>query len=187
MARILDFSGLYRWPCHLAKRHSGRIAGTGFNPASGPSTHGSFGMDGPAPCNGPRCWPPWALDMAFIHDASQQGVAPLSRALGQIRGHLQSLPAFAPYMAGCQRAAITENGAVLFVHGGVDPARPLSLQTDAFWWGHPDFFRLTQPYADFKNGLFHPCPRGAGSGFGPRAFGGRRRGRARRIVALIFN
>ena len=40
-------------------------------------------------------------------------------------------------------------GALLFVHAGIDPARPLAAQGDSFWWGAGGFDRLTARFETF--------------------------------------
>jgi serine/threonine protein phosphatase 1 len=41
-----------------------------------------------------------------------------------------------------RRAAYTDDGALLFVHAGVDPDRPLSAQSDSLWWATTSFMKL---------------------------------------------
>jgi hypothetical protein len=38
---------------------------------------------------------------------------------------------------------------LLFVAEGLDPERPLSEQSDSFWWGGTGFARLDRPYGSF--------------------------------------
>jgi serine/threonine protein phosphatase 1 len=38
----------------------------------------------------------------------------------------------------------------LFVHAGVDPARPLTAQGDAFWWTARDILDLAAPFGGFR-------------------------------------
>jgi serine/threonine protein phosphatase 1 len=61
-----------------------------------------------------------------------------------------------------KRAAYTGNGTVLFVNGGIDPRRPLSQQSDAFWWGNRDFEALSQPYDGFDRIIRGAAPRHRG-------------------------
>ena len=39
---------------------------------------------------------------------------------------------------------------ILFVNRGVDITRPLSAQSDCFWWGYHNFSKLEKPYNTFK-------------------------------------
>ena len=92
----------------------------------------------------------FGVSMEHIEGAMGQGAAALARLTSTVREEIRSVPAHAAYLDGCTRAAVSDTGQLLFVHAGVDPARTLSLQTDAFWWGHPDFFRMTTPYQSFS-------------------------------------
>ena len=82
-------------------------------------------------------------------------------------------------MAALRRAAYSDDGALLFVHAGVDPARPLSAQSDSLWWATQAFSRLDRPIDGFRRVVrgFDPEHRGvtvgeftvsidAGCGFG---------------------
>jgi len=81
--------------------------------------------------------------------------------------------------AALRRAAYTDDGALLFVHAGVDPARPLSAQSDSLWWATTAFSRIDRPIDGFRRVIrgFDPEHRGvtvgeftvsvdAGCGFG---------------------
>ena len=48
------------------------------------------------------------------------------------------------------RAAFTDDGALLFVHAGVDVSRPLLTQSDALWWGSDGFSKIDRSYSGFK-------------------------------------
>jgi len=63
--------------------------------------------------------------------------------MGQHAGH-QAL------LSSLRHAAYTDDMAVLFVHAGIDPARPLSAQSDALWWGYPGFRPVEPPFHDFR-------------------------------------
>ena len=54
------------------------------------------------------------------------------------------------FMALMRRAALSDRERLLFVHAGIDPAKPLDKQADNFWWGHRDFIALDQSYLNFK-------------------------------------
>ena len=45
---------------------------------------------------------------------------------------------------------MTGDGRLLFVHAGIDPARSLNEQGDAFWWGASDILELTAPFDGFR-------------------------------------
>jgi serine/threonine protein phosphatase 1 len=45
---------------------------------------------------------------------------------------------------------VTEDERLLFVHAGIDPARPLASQGDAFWWGPTELLELARPFGGFR-------------------------------------
>ena len=49
-----------------------------------------------------------------------------------------------------KRAAYDEGENFLFTHAGVDPNLSLDRQSDSFWWGHPAFLQLSEPFDGFK-------------------------------------
>ena len=53
-------------------------------------------------------------------------------------------------MSVLRRAAFTADGGLLFVNTGIDPSRPLSQQSDSFWWGGQDFEYIETPFAGFQ-------------------------------------
>ena len=53
-------------------------------------------------------------------------------------------------MGAIRRAAMTDDGTLLFVNAGVDPDRPLESQRDSFWWNGGGFARMSAPYNGYK-------------------------------------
>jgi serine/threonine protein phosphatase 1 len=49
-----------------------------------------------------------------------------------------------------RHAAMTQDGRLLFVHAGIEPARTLQAQGDAFWWSATDILELTAPFERFS-------------------------------------
>ena len=74
---------------------------------------------------------------------SRAGLANCAQGWSSIRGHQELL-------ASVRQAAVTHDGALLFVNSGLDPSRPLDTQRDAFWWGADQLAELTPPYAEYK-------------------------------------
>ena len=65
------------------------------------------------------------------------------------------VPGHNQFLSALRRAAVTDTaadqgGALLFVHAGVDPTRPLDAQGDAFWWGGNRLPEMAAPYAGFR-------------------------------------
>ncbi len=66
----------------------------------------------------------------------------LNNALKLNSGHTE-------YFANLKHAAYSNNKKILFVNRGVDITRPLSAQSDCFWWGFQNFSKLKDPYKTF--------------------------------------
>lgn len=85
--------------------------------------------------------------------AARDGAVSLSRWTSALRGALKATPGHDALLASLRRAAYTERddgGAnLLFVNAGIDAARPLAAQGDAFWWGGASFARVDGPYGAF--------------------------------------
>ena len=104
------------------------------------------------------------------HEAIAAGAAPLAHFTNAFHHELHANVSNASYFSSCRRAALSKQGHLLFVHGGLDPARTLSMQTDAFWFGHPDYFRLSKPYQNFTQVISGLVPSGSTEVIGPGRF-----------------
>ncbi len=82
--------------------------------------------------------------------SARQGAVALTRWTGTLRNAVHAAAGHDALMASLRRAAFTDDGALLFVHAGLDPSRPLSTQSDSLWWGGEGFPRITEPYAGFR-------------------------------------
>jgi serine/threonine protein phosphatase 1 len=78
------------------------------------------------------------------------GTVVLTRWTGNLRRAIQAQPGHYELMAALRRAAYTDDGALLFVNSGIDPARPLETQSDSFWWSGGKFHSITEPYGEFR-------------------------------------
>ncbi len=94
--------------------------------------------------------------------AAREGTVALSRWTGALRDGLRAHPGHDRYMAEVRRAAVSDDGAVLLVHAGVDPRRPLDAQRDSFWWGAPGFTEMSEPFAGFRRVVRGYDPRHSG-------------------------
>lgn len=87
-------------------------------------------------------------------ELSRQGPLAITRWTNGLRRAVNDAPGHTAFFAALKRAAFTElaegEGAILFVNAGIDPSRPLSAQTDSFWWGSAGFSRIAEPYAGFR-------------------------------------
>ncbi|WP_086464134.1 metallophosphoesterase family protein [Oceanibaculum nanhaiense] len=80
---------------------------------------------------------------------ARQGAVAISRWTGQLRAGMQSHPGHMQLLHSLKRAAYTDDGGLLFVNAGIDPERPLTAQSDSFWWGGGSFGRISSPYGGF--------------------------------------
>ncbi len=83
-------------------------------------------------------------------NAAREGVVALTRWTSALRQAMRAHDGHTTLMSVLRHAAFTDDNALLFVHAGLDPSRPLSAQMDAFWWGSAGFELLDQPYGGFK-------------------------------------
>ena len=80
----------------------------------------------------------------------REGALSITRWTGQLRDAVRAHPGHDELLASLRRAAFTEGSELLFVHAGIDPHRPLSEQSDTFWWGSGYFASLAEPFAGFR-------------------------------------
>ena len=78
------------------------------------------------------------------------GSQEIARWLGEVRARMELYPGHQELLASVRQAAVTDDGALLFVNSGLDPSRPIDAQRDAFWWGADQLAQLTTPYAEYK-------------------------------------
>jgi len=110
--------------------------------------------------------------------ACREGPLAITRWTTGLRRHVNERSGHAQFMAALRRAAFTDQGTLLFVNAGLDAAKPLDLQGDAFWWSG-GAFELLEPYETYRrvvrgfdrrhSGLVesaHAVSLDAGSGFG---------------------
>jgi serine/threonine protein phosphatase 1 len=81
--------------------------------------------------------------------ASRHGPLALTRWTQRLRQAVHAHPGHFQILSELRRAAFTGDGAFLFGHAGLDPSRPLEAQADSFWWGHPGFAQLSEPYQHY--------------------------------------
>jgi len=86
--------------------------------------------------------------------AAREGVISLTRWTNGIRQLLKEFPGHDMFMQQQRRAAYTAlpdgRFPLLFVNAGIDPARPLAKQDDAFCWAGENFTQMTDAYAPFE-------------------------------------
>ena len=67
-----------------------------------------------------------------------------------MRDAMNAMPGHTTLFSKLRHAAMTQDGRLLFVHAGIDPARTLQEQGDAFWWSAGDILGLTTPFERFS-------------------------------------
>jgi serine/threonine protein phosphatase 1 len=83
--------------------------------------------------------------------AARDGPVAIARWLAGLRQGLRARPGHIEWLAAIRHAALTEDGRLLAVHHGVDTAKPLDLQGDAFWWGSSmPFEAIEAPYGAIR-------------------------------------
>lgn len=81
----------------------------------------------------------------------RQGAQAIARWTAGLREAIRAHPGHEDFYAAIRRAAIAGDRSLLFVNAGLDPARPLDSQGDAFWWGGAGFGELAGPYESFRH------------------------------------
>ena len=82
--------------------------------------------------------------------AARDGAISITRWTNQVRAGVAAKPGHRDLLSSLKRAAYTDDGALLFVHAGVDASRPLEAQRDVLWWGAPGFGQWQSPYQGFR-------------------------------------
>ncbi len=78
------------------------------------------------------------------------GTVNISKWTAGLRSAIRDADGHDTLMAALRRAAYSDDGVMLFVNAGIDVTRPLSEQTDSFWWGGQDFERINASYSGFR-------------------------------------
>lgn len=81
---------------------------------------------------------------------TRDGPLAITKWTGALRAAMHRNPGHHEFMAGLKRAALTDDGRLLFVHAAIDPSRPLSMQGDIFWWDTGVFDTLAEPFSGFR-------------------------------------
>ena len=82
--------------------------------------------------------------------AAAGGPVALSQWTNRLRATIRATDGHEKLLSALRRAAYAEDRTLLLVNAGIDPARPLSQQTDTFWWGGRDFDAIDAPFDGFR-------------------------------------
>ena len=78
--------------------------------------------------------------------ATAQGAVAVTRWTQSLRAGLSTTPGHREFLSSLKHAAYTADGALVFVHAGLDPERPLDAQGDSLWWNTVGFEGMTAPF-----------------------------------------
>jgi len=98
---------------------------------------------------------------------ARSGALELARWTNELRRHMQARAGHVELMTSLRRAAVAEDGSLLFVHAGIDRHRPLDAQGDAFWWSKGGFADIDAPYAGYRKVVRGFEPNHGGVQIGP--------------------
>lgn len=79
----------------------------------------------------------------------RDGAMAITKFTNRLRTAIHRAPGHYPWFTGLKRAAISHGNRLLFVHASIDPARPLTMQGDSFWWDNGAFDQLNAPFESF--------------------------------------
>lgn len=99
--------------------------------------------------------------------AARDGPRAIARWTTALRSLVSRHAGHQALMTSLRHAAYSDDMRLLFVHAGIDPARPLSAQSDALWWGGPGFAQLAAPFEPFAMVVRGRDPAGGGVQLGP--------------------
>lgn len=85
-----------------------------------------------------------------FRQAARAPATVLSRLTGRLNEAVRLRPGHTEFYAALRRCAFDSGRRLLFVHAGLDPAKPLDEQKDAFWWGAEGLDGLAEPYEGFR-------------------------------------
>ena len=78
--------------------------------------------------------------------ASAQGAGAITRWTQNLRVSLNGSPGHRDFLSSLKHAAYTADGALVFVHAGIEPERPLDAQGDDLWWNTAGFEGMAGPF-----------------------------------------
>lgn len=85
-----------------------------------------------------------------VIDIATTGTVSISRWTSKLNKIIDEYPGHKEYLLNLKHAAFNSSKKILFVNRGVDISRPLSAQSDCFWWGYQNFSKIDAPYNTFN-------------------------------------
>ena len=84
-----------------------------------------------------------------VINISSSGTINISKWTSNLNTAIRKNPGHTQYFLNLKHAAYSHTKKILFVNRGVDTTRPLSAQSDCFWWGFQNFSTIDKPYNTF--------------------------------------
>ncbi|PPR47983.1 MAG: hypothetical protein CFH19_00072 [Alphaproteobacteria bacterium MarineAlpha5_Bin9] len=92
----------------------------------------------------------YGFDSKELISVSSQGTISINKWISNLKNIVDKNVGHREYFSNLSHAAFPKSKLILFVNRGVDITRPLSAQSDCFWWGYYNFSKLDRPYRTFK-------------------------------------
>ena len=92
----------------------------------------------------------YGLDSKELINVSLQGTIAINKWTSRLNEILTNNHGHREYFSNLCHAAFPQSRLILFVNRGVDVTRPLSAQSDCFWWGYHNFSKIEKPYNTFR-------------------------------------
>lgn len=92
----------------------------------------------------------YGADIEDLRNRSKEGTLALTYWTSSLRERLREHPGHDIYYASLKQAAYRDDGAALFVSAGLDVEKPVTAQSDAFWWAGRSFEAIDEPYRGFR-------------------------------------
>tara|TARA_Y100000590_G_scaffold421738_1_gene525757 strand:+ start:3347 stop:4150 length:804 start_codon:yes stop_codon:yes gene_type:complete len=91
----------------------------------------------------------YGFESSEIFDTCDLGTIALSKWTSRLNNYINSCKGHKEYFSHLIHAVFSSTKKILFVNRGVDVSRPLSAQTDCFWWGYHGLPEIKTPYNSF--------------------------------------
>ena len=85
-----------------------------------------------------------------FRNIATQGTIQINKLTSKLNKKISGIPGHKEFFSNLKHAAFSNSMEVLFVNRGVDLSRPLSAQSDCFWWGYQNFSLINKSYNTFR-------------------------------------
>tara|TARA_B100001173_G_C15751612_1_gene447097 strand:- start:65 stop:658 length:594 start_codon:yes stop_codon:yes gene_type:complete len=91
----------------------------------------------------------YGLSPAEFKNTASQGTIQINKLTSKLNKQISLISGHKEFFSNLKHAAYSDSKEILFVNRGVDITRPLSAQSDCFWWGYQNFSLIDKPYNSF--------------------------------------